>query len=431
MSFDNPNRPAGRRGIGPVALTAIALVAIAAGVVTWLALSGPPAPHGGGPAAITVPLAANGAPAASPTPDHTSPAAPVTPNPQAAQAPAPAQTPPTTAQTTAPTAAQAPATSVSPPAPATAPAPAPAAEAPTPAPAPAPALTTTPAPAPQPEQKRAATASPVPTGGLSPAPDPALVETSRFGQLPRVAPDGRKAWQAYARPFDANDQRPRISIIISGLGLSGAATESAIQRLPGTVSLAFSPYARGLDQWIALARAAGHEVLIDLPMEPINFPANDPGPETLLTSLTGEQNRIRLRTLLGRVSGYVGVINQMGSRFTTSAPHLRPVLTELRDRGLMFVDSRSSLRSVAARTASELQLPRVINNRFIDAEASREKIDSRLAELERIARVSGFAVGIGQPFPVTLDRLQRWTRDIEEKGFALAPASSMVNAQSD
>ncbi len=412
MSFDNPNRPAGRRGIGPVALTAIALVAIAAGVVTWLALSGPPAPHGGGPAAITVPLAANGAPAASPTPDHTSPAAPVTPSPQAAQAPAPI---------TAPTAAQAPATSVSPPAtaPATAPAPAPAAEAPTPA------------PAPQPEQKRAATASPVPTGGLSPAPDPALVETSRFGQLPRVAPDGRKAWQAYARPFDANDQRPRISIIISGLGLSGAATESAIQRLPGTVSLAFSPYARGLDQWIALARAAGHEVLIDLPMEPINFPANDPGPETLLTSLTGEQNRIRLRTLLGRVSGYVGVINQMGSRFTTSAPHLRPVLTELRDRGLMFVDSRSSLRSVAARTASELQLPRVINNRFIDAEASREKIDSRLAELERIARVSGFAVGIGQPFPVTLDRLQRWTRDIEEKGFALAPASSMVNAQSD
>ena len=412
MSFDNPNRPAGRRGLGPVALTAIALVAITAGVVAWLALSGPPAPHGGGPAAITVPLAANGAPAASPTPDHTSPAAPVTPSPQAAQAPAPI---------TAPTAAQAPATSVSPPAtaPATAPAPAPAAEAPTPA------------PAPQPEQKRAATASPVPTGGLSPAPDPALVETSRFGQLPRVAPDGRKAWQAYARPFDANDQRPRISIIISGLGLSGAATESAIQRLPGTVSLAFSPYARGLDQWIALARAAGHEVLIDLPMEPINFPANDPGPETLLTSLTGEQNRIRLRTLLGRVSGYVGVINQMGSRFTTSAPHLRPVLTELRDRGLMFVDSRSSLRSVAARTASELQLPRVINNRFIDAEASREKIDSRLAELERIARVSGFAVGIGQPFPVTLDRLQRWTRDIEEKGFALAPASSMVNAQSD
>jgi hypothetical protein len=271
----------------------------------------------------------------------------------------------------------------------------------------------------------------MPRGGLAPAPDPALVESSRFGPLPRVAPDGRKAWQAYARPFDANDQRPRISIIVSNLGLSGAATESAIQRLPGTVTLSFSPYARGLDQWIALARAAGHEVLLDLPMEPINFPANDPGPETLLTSLTGDQNRVRLRTLLGRVSGYVGVVNQMGSRFTTSAPHLRPVLTELRDRGLLFVDSRSSLRSVAARTASEVQLPRVINNRFIDAVASRDDIDARLAEIERIARVSGFAVGIAQSFPVTLDRLQRWARDIEEKGIALAPVSALVNAQPD
>jgi polysaccharide deacetylase 2 family uncharacterized protein YibQ len=258
-----------------------------------------------------------------------------------------------------------------------------------------------------------------------------LVEASRFGRLPRVAPDGRKAWQAYARPFDANDQRPRISIIVGNLGLSGAATEGAIQRLPGAVTLSFSPYARGLDNWIALARAAGHEVLLDLPMEPINFPASDPGPDTLLTSLTAEQNRTRLHSLLGRVSGYVGVVNHMGSRFTTSAPHLRPILTELRDRGLMFIDSRSSLRSVAARTASDLKLPRAINNRFIDAEASRTAIDARLTELERIARLSGFAVGISQAFPVTLDRLARWTRTLQDKGFALAPASAMVNAQPD
>ncbi len=314
-----------------------------------------------------------------------------------------------------------------------APTPAPAvAPAPTPAPAPAPAAPApAPAPAPASEPATQALAPPPPGDGLARAPDPRLIEASRFGQLPRVAPDGHKAWQAYARPFDANDQRPRIGIIVGNLGLSGAATESAIQRLPGAVTLSFSPYARGLDQWIALARAAGHEVLLDLPMEPINFPANDPGPDTLLTSLTAEQNRTRLHSLLGRVSGYVGVVNHMGSRFTTSGPHLRPVLTELRDRGLLFVDSRSSLRSVAARTASELALPRVINNRFIDAEASRSAIDARLAEIERIARVSGFAVGIGQGFPVTLDRLQRWTRDLAERGIALAPISALANAQPD
>ncbi len=380
MSFDNPNRPGRKKGLSALAATVLVLVALSAGVIAWLALSASDDHRDGtSPAAVTVMV--------------TPPAVPASPAPTPAPAVAPAPTP--------------------------APAPAPAAPAPAPAPAPAS------------EPATQALAPPPPGDGLARAPDPRLIEASRFGQLPRLAPDGRKAWQAYARPFDANDQRPRIGIIVGNLGLSGAATESAIQRLPGAVTLSFSPYARGLDQWIALARAAGHEVLLDLPMEPINFPANDPGPDTLLTSLTAEQNRTRLHSLLGRVSGYVGVVNHMGSRFTTSGPHLRPVLTELRDRGLLFVDSRSSLRSVAARTASELALPRVINNRFIDAEASRSAIDARLAEIERIARVSGFAVGIGQGFPVTLDRLQRWTRDLAERGIALAPISALANAQPD
>ena len=266
-------------------------------------------------------------------------------------------------------------------------------------------------------------------GGLRPAPDPALVEQTRLGPLPRVSPDGRKAWQAYARPFDSGDRRPRVAIIVSGLGLSGAATEAAIQRLPGAVTLAFAPYAKGLPQWIALARAAGHEVLLDLPMEPANFPANDPGPHTLLTSLTAQQNKVRLHWLLGRVTGYVGVVNRMGARFTTSETHVRPVLKELGQRGLLFVDSRSSLHSVAARMASEVGLPRAINNRFIDAEASRAAIDTRLKEIERIAKTAGHAVGIGSPFPVTIDRLQRWVQTLEGKGLALAPVSALVDTQ--
>lgn len=418
-SFENPNRPTGRKGLSALAATVIALIALVAGVVAWLALSGPPARNGATPAAVSVAVVP-----AKPGPSPAPAAIADAPAPQAA-APAPAA-PAAAPAPAAPGPAPAPATPAATPVPAaeTPAAPAPVAKAPEPTPAPAP-IPAKPAPS------NNTVSLPMPAQGLAPAPDPSLVEASRFGKLPRVAPDGRKVWQAYARPFDANDQRPRIAIILGNLGLSGAATEAAIQTLPGTITLSFSPYARGLDHWIALARAAGHEVLLDLPMEPINFPANDPGPETLLTSLTAEQNRTRLRMLLGRVSGYVGVVNHMGSRFTTSQPHLRPVLTELRDRGLLFVDSRSSLRSVAARTATEVQLPRVINNRFIDAEASRDSIDARLAEIERIARVSGYAVGIGQPFPVTLDRLGRWVRDIEDKGFALAPISSLVNVQPD
>ena len=417
MSFDNPNRPGHKKGLGPLAITVLVLVALVAGVVTWLQLTAPAPDPASGPAAVTMPLAKAPAPAAPSAAPPTEAPDTDTKAPDPAQ-PTPAQPTPTQPTLDKPTEQ---------PAVATAPTKTPAPE-PTPVPTPAPVAQPAPIPA---TPKPAKPSQPPPADGLARAPDPALVEASRFGRLPRVAPDGRKAWQAYARPFDANDQRPRISIIVGSLGLSGAATEGAIQRLPGPVTLSFSPYARGLDNWIVLARAAGHEVLLDLPMEPINFPANDPGPETLLTSLTAEQNRARLHSLLGRVSGYVGVVNHMGSRFTTSAPHLRPILTELRDRGLLFIDSRSSLRSVAARTASELKLPRAINNRFIDAEASRVAIDARLTELERIARISGFAVGISQAFPVTLDRLARWTRTLKDKGFALAPASAMVNAQPD
>lgn len=443
MSRDNstgPARDAGRRrGLSALAITSLALVALAAGVVVWLAVTAPsptPEEETGSPA-VTVAIAPPTVTAPAPeTHEGTGPGQAGTDksktgNAETATPPeeaTPKSSPQAATHSANPAAEFQPPAATQKPVPA-APAPKPAEKKPPAETSPAPAAQTPPAS--QAKETPTVRSLPLPGDGLAKAPDPALIQSSRFGQLPRVAPDGRKAWQVYARPFDANDRRPRISIVMSNLGLSSAATQAAIQRLPGEVSLAFSPYAHGLEQWIALARAAGHEVLLDLPMEPINFPANDPGPDTLLTSLTAAQNRTRLNSILGRVTGYVGVVNEMGSRFTTSAPDLRPVLTELRDRGLLFVDSRASLRSVAARTATELGLPRVINNRFIDVEASRDAIDSRLKELERIARISGYAVGIGQPFPVTIDRLVLWTRDLKSRGFSLAPVSAMVNAQTE
>lgn len=267
--------------------------------------------------------------------------------------------------------------------------------------------------------------------GLLPAPDPNLVEDSRDGPLPRIGKDGRKPWQVYARPFDVNDKRPRIALIISGLGQSTSGTDAAIQRLPGAVTLAFAPYAKNLDQWIAAARAAGHEALLTIPMEPLGYPENDPGPHTLLTTISDRDNRDRLLFLLSRFPGYVGVLNTMGARMTTAPQNLRPILEELRDRGLIFVDSRSSLRSVAASQATEIGLPRAINNRFIDIKASRQEIDQRLEELERIARESGAALGIGSPYPVTIERVALWVQELESKGLVLAPVSAVVDKQPD
>lgn len=240
-----------------------------------------------------------------------------------------------------------------------------------------------------------------------------------------------QTWQRFARPFDANDSRPRIAVVVLELGLSNAATEAAIQHLPGPVTLAFSPYADGLENWLNLARAAGHEVMLGLPMEPSNFPLRDPGPRTLLTSLTPQQNLERLDWVLGRASGIVGVTNHMGSRFTASNDALRPVLLRLRERGLMFLDARTTPRSVAAALATNLGVARAINDRLIDEQAARASIDALLADVEKVAKETGNAVALGQPYPVTFERLNAWLPTLEAKGIALAPITALVNRQSD
>jgi len=302
-----------------------------------------------------------------------------------------------------------------------------------PAPAQPPAASPSPDRAQAPDVPTASSSPAFPSGpeALAPAPDPGLVEKSKDGLLPIVGSDGRKPWMVYARPFDATNPRPRIALIISDLGQSAAATEAAIQTLPGSVTLAFNPYGQRLDYWAARARAAGHEVLLLVPMEPVNYPANDPGPQTLLTTLSPPENRERLNWSLSRFPGYVGVLSLAGSRYTTALESLRPTLDEIRSRGLMFVDSRSSLRSSAFRIAGEIELPRALNNRFIDVQASKDEIDRRLDELVKIASTSGFAIGIGQPYPATLERVAAFVRRADSRGLAIAPVSAIADRQKE
>ncbi|GLQ07873.1 divergent polysaccharide deacetylase family protein [Sneathiella chinensis] len=264
---------------------------------------------------------------------------------------------------------------------------------------------------------------------LSPVPHPDLTRPSAHGLLPVIGPSGQLPWRTYARPFADPMERPRIAIVISEMGMSQPATRSTIQNMPGAVTLSFNPYARDLQAWIEEARAAGHEVLLQLPMEPFGYPANDPGPQSLLTSLTDQENINRLEWMLGRFTGYTGVTNQMGSKFTASAEDIQPVLEVLKERGLLFLDGRTSSKSVAGPLAASLNLPVAINNRFLDHKADRATIDARLADLERIARYTGTAIGIGYPYPVTLERLQVWAQTLSRKGFALVPVSAAVNRQ--
>jgi uncharacterized protein len=261
------------------------------------------------------------------------------------------------------------------------------------------------------------------------APDPALVEDSPDGKLPVVGGDGRKPWQVYAGRFDQADPRPRVALVISGLGLDGAASRAAIAQLPAAVTLGFSPFAHELPNWIGAARQAGHEVLLGLPLEPADFPRQDPGPGTLLTSLEPRQNLERLRTVMARGAAYVGLVAIMGDRFDAERASLEPVLDELKSRGLLFVDDRDATKSLAGPMGHDLGMAWAIADRTVDDDPAAAAIDKALGELEAIASRDGASLGIGGLYPVTLDRVLAWAATLERKGLALAPASAVATRQ--
>ncbi|WP_193185452.1 divergent polysaccharide deacetylase family protein [Nisaea sediminum] len=258
----------------------------------------------------------------------------------------------------------------------------------------------------------------------------ALVEETEKGMLPVVAPDGRKAWEVYARPFEAEASLPRIAIIMTRMGISRSLTAAAIEVLPPEISFSFSTTSSDLDEQVALAQKAGHEVFLDVPMEPFGYPANDPGPTTLLTSLSAVDNLNRLETVLGRTVGYAGVIGVKGSQFTTDEEALTPVLSVLKERGLMYVDSAASSRTIALEIAGTLQLPRAVANWRIDDGPALAEMQRRLSALERTAQRSGYALGVVPPLPITIDLLASWAATLPERGLVLAPVTALANKQS-
>jgi hypothetical protein len=263
----------------------------------------------------------------------------------------------------------------------------------------------------------------------APVVDPKLLEATRHGQIPRVSLDGMRPLVAYARKLDeahAKPNMPRIALVISGLGISASTTAEAIAKLPAAVSLAFAPYATDVERVASRARAEGHEVLLQIPMEPFDYPDNDPGPQTLLTTLAPEQNIDRMHWLMSRFQGYVGVANYMGSRFTASDASFAPVLREVSKRGLMYFDDGTSPRSLASQIAGANSLPFAKAHVLIDAVPTADEIDRALARLEGVARDSGVAVGVATALPASIARIAQWAKTIEARGFALVPISAAV-----
>ncbi|HEX4409355.1 MAG TPA: divergent polysaccharide deacetylase family protein [Xanthobacteraceae bacterium] len=259
--------------------------------------------------------------------------------------------------------------------------------------------------------------------------DQKFVEMTPHGPIPKIAADGTRPADAFARPVQALPGRPdapRISLIVGGLGVSTNLTSDAIAKLPGAVTLGFVPYGTDIAALVARARKANHEVLLQVPMEPFDYPENDPGPQTLLTTLTAQQNIDRLYTLMSRFQGYVGLTSMMGARFTASEPAFGPILRETGKRGMIFVDDGSNPRSVASRVASANNLPFVHADVTIDAVPTPDEIDRALGRLEALARERGIAVGMTSALPVSIDHVAKWAKAAEARGLLLVPVTAVA-----
>lgn len=286
---------------------------------------------------------------------------------------------------------------------------------------PATAADAPPATAPRPATTAAAGRSP---GG---AVEAALQEAGPHGPLPRVGPDGRTPIRAYGHPFDRTDPRPRVGLVVGGLGVNAAVTEEAIRRLPAAVTLAFSPYATRIDFLLDQARAKGMELLVALPLEPAGHPTiNNAGTRALLTRLSPAENRDHLEWALSRFAGYTGAVGALGpmrgERFAELAETLHPVQEALRARGLLYVDPRPGARPPERAWGRAVDI-------VVDEPATRGEIERKLEALERLARERGIAGALGyagEASPVLVDRVAVWAGGVEGRGLALAPVSAMI-----
>ena len=254
----------------------------------------------------------------------------------------------------------------------------------------------------------------------------ALIEQTEKGYLPRIAEGGSTPWQTYRRPFPANVDTPKIAILITELGLSPAKTQDIVNAMPGVVSLAYLPYVKNIQKMIDSARDKGHEILINLPMEPLGYPRDDPGPDILLTGGKPPDNLDNLQQSLGSANAYIGVISFMGSAISANPETMSPILTELAQRGLIFIDNGSSARSAIDDIAPRTGILSLRVDRAIDSIPQRQAIDEQLASLEKLAQRNGSAIGIIQPLPVSVERLAKWLPELASRGITLVPVSALI-----
>jgi polysaccharide deacetylase 2 family uncharacterized protein YibQ len=217
-----------------------------------------------------------------------------------------------------------------------------------------------------------------------------------------------------------------VAIVIGGLGLSQTGTQQAIGKLPPEVTLAFAPHGNSIGRWMQEGRREGHEIIMQVPLEPFDYPNVNPGRNTLTVAASAAENLKNLRWALSRTTNYTGVMNYMGARFVADAAAMEPIMAELGKRGLLYLDDGSSARSLAPELALKDGVPFAAGDGIIDAVGDREAILKKLDQLESIARAKGFAIGTGSAFDITVDAVTQWVGEAQRRGIEIVPVSALA-----
>ena len=256
-------------------------------------------------------------------------------------------------------------------------------------------------------------------------PDKDLIEQSDTGPLPIRAADGRRPFDVYARPW-SGARGARIAIVIGGLGVSQTGTQEALGKLPPEVTLAFASQGNSLGRWMQVARQGGHEIVMQVPLEPFDYPNTNPGRNTLTVEASPAENIKSLHWSLSRITNYTGIMNYMGARFSADPQAMATMMAELGKRGLLYLDDGSSARSVAPAMALKNGVPFAAGDTAIDADRSRGAILKKLDQLEQTARAKGFAIGTGSAFDITVDTVAQWVNEAKKRGIEIVPISAVA-----
>ncbi len=221
--------------------------------------------------------------------------------------------------------------------------------------------------------------------------------------------------------------KPKVVIIMDDLGRSLDRAREVVN-LGVPITFAILPGELFATDVALLAARSGYEIMIHVPMEPHSYPATNPGDDALLLGQSKEEMSERVRSYFRKVPYAIGANNHMGSRFTEFEAGMNVVLEIMHEKGMFFIDSRTTGQSVVRSVAGRVGVPSAVRDIFLDNVADVEAISSQIRKLVRLAERRGRAIGICHPYPETIEALRRESGLLQNGSVEVVFASKLVSS---